>query len=123
MRISDWSSDVCSSDLRQHLKESWIRHSAPFCLLHTYFLAPSSSSRLLRLPPALRAGPPPGSAPSPGPPGGRWHLPSANAALRASAAIWRPPLVRAAPRVEERRVGKTCYSTCKSGGSHDHYKQ
>src|SRR3546814_7186402 len=65
-----------------------MRHSAPFCLLHTYFLAQSSSSRLLRLPPALRAGPPPGSAPSPGPPGGRWHLPSDNAALRATAAIW-----------------------------------
>src|SRR3546814_6553561 len=94
---------------RQYLKESWIRHSAPFCLLHTYFLAHSSSSRLLRLPPALRAGPPPGSAPSPGPPGGRWHLPSDNAALRATAAIWSAPLVGAAP---SKRHSETSPSPC-----------
>src|SRR3546814_8312192 len=76
---------------RQHLKESWIRHSAPFCLLHTYFLAQSSSSRLLRLPPALRAGPPPGSAPSPGPPGGRRseeHTSELQSLMRCSYAVY-----------------------------------
>src|SRR3546814_5638904 len=110
MRISDWSSDVCSSDLRQHLKESWIRHSAPFCLLHTYFLAQSSSSRLLRLPPALWAGPPPGSAPSPGPPGGRWHLPSAHAALRATAADPKSTRLNSSTKCATRLTSSPCKS-------------
>src|SRR3546814_3888077 len=29
MRISDWSSDVCSSDLRQHRRRAQLAHGAP----------------------------------------------------------------------------------------------
>src|SRR3546814_7678552 len=47
MRISDWSSDVCSSDLRDHQGRAWARLRAPpsvraGCLRRSCSLQPSS---------------------------------------------------------------------------------
>src|SRR3546814_17740904 len=74
MRISDWSSDVCSSDLPRHL-----RHAR----------RAGRTDLLLR----------PGQRPA-----GDHHLHPRQHTLGAD-------------RSEERRVGKECVSTCRSGWS------
>src|SRR3546814_16508347 len=96
MRISDWSSDVCSSDLLGRcsvalpcLQVSALMADEDRCVPPNLALAISSRQ----------------SIPAPGPPdlrGGRGHrCPEDGSAARA------------ALRSEERRVGKACVSTCR----------
>src|SRR3546814_7136072 len=85
MRISDWSSDVCSSDLKQCDTQSHARvadndrlRSAPFFVRefpHRYEIHFSREGR---------------------------------------------PAIKGLSRSEERRVGKECVSTCRSGWSPYH---
>src|SRR3546814_17715753 len=97
MRISDWSSDVCSSDL---CAEAWIETPRPLRIpapqtvascaeawIETYLLMRSDDRR--RSPPARRRG--------------SKRLSEARGFLEA--------------RQEERREGKECVSTCRSRGS------
>src|SRR3546814_14581671 len=93
MRISDWSSDVCSSDLAQGL------------------VAPAPAHRP-RQPPARRAEPRADRARQPlrisGGAGGLGRRGGGRARRR--------------PRSEERRVRKECVSTCRSRWSPSQYK-
>src|SRR3546814_14188413 len=99
MRISDWSSDVCSSDLgfsgvgefgQTTLSPLQIRHSAARRTpdLHFYESASPSVGALVA-------------------------DPRVNVLLRPSNCV-------AAERSEERRVGKECVSTCRSRWSPSH---
>src|SRR3546814_12400412 len=97
MRISDWSSDVCSSDLlRLQLARllDWGDAHATF------------DAAVKDLPPELRGERPAGSPHSP------WEL------LEHLRVTQRDIL-----RSEERRVGKECVSTCRSRWSPYHYKK
>src|SRR3546814_13633121 len=96
MRISDWSSDVCSSDL---LGLSRCRHvrRRDQCLHRRHVLRPQAHVREL-----LRSGQP----------GARRHVPRRLALRRKHAA-----------RSEERRVWKECVSTCRSRWSPYHEKK
>src|SRR3546814_14796953 len=96
MRISDWSSDVCSSDLKQRQKSTVAKRRG-------------------------FASPRPGGDQSPEPPSAEkylTYLPSSP--LCASASSGTAPLVvmlghwAAKVRSEERSVGKECVSTCRS---------
>src|SRR3546814_11931145 len=91
MRISDWSSDVCSSDLQQHADD----HQRP-----------ADHKRLdMAAPIALRV--------KPQEPQDRDKAGCTNDQARACKHAQR--------RSEERRVGKECVSTCRSRWSPDHY--
>src|SRR3546814_18200142 len=91
MRISDWSSDVCSSDLRQvgHAKLAAV-------LLQGFHL----DARFL-LDDALAAV------------GGR-HVVVGDGERRLRPAHLAPGRAKPFERSEERRVGKECVSTCRS---------
>src|SRR3546814_7516791 len=93
MRISDWSSDVCSSDL-QYLR--WHRWRAQRSSLHQSGIWVETEDRHPPRPPHWR----------------RWRLRSN-----------RPPhhsSKQGAARSEERRVGKECVSPCRSRLSPSH---
>src|SRR3546814_19298106 len=114
MRISDWSSDVCSSDLK---------------VKHTHVVVYDDRTNLLGSDGRLLLGGLPEVA-------NNWRDPLPNGALKkATSPVWaRPevarlrcsrrscsprlaaiPLIIAIPhRSEERRVGKECVSTCRS---------
>src|SRR3546814_14029119 len=92
MRISDWSSDVCSSDLSDALDPE--------------FLAEVGNGRVALGHSSL-------SEP---------HLGLGEGELAATLASPRAGR-RAGQRSEERRVGKECVSTCRSGWSPYHYKK
>src|SRR3546814_17667317 len=97
MRISDWSSDVCSSDLRAHLRDA-VKEKA-FLLLDDF--ARYLDDRALALVE-------------------RTHQP-----IGAGTLFGQPRLAlrRRAPgefRSEERRVGQECVSTLRSRWSPDH---
>src|SRR3546814_16246825 len=101
MRISDWSSDVCSSDLR-------LCHRAP---------CGPGDARAGHLPHPGHSGPPP-------------HLDvvecrarTRDQSGRATAAEPGECAGHACARSEERRVGKECVSTCRSRWSPDHSKK
>src|SRR3546814_13607377 len=103
MRISDWSSDVCSSDLApgpevlrrelvtEMLADVLVQDGRPVALVGTE----------MEVPPRLRTH-------------ARERLPEQQQALELR------PLLRCAERSEERRVGKECVSTCRSRWSSDH---
>src|SRR3546814_16907079 len=93
MRISDWSSDVCSSDLRA-LVERQVDQPAP-ALRHAFKHRPIGFSDLARL---ERGG---------------------KAAVRA----WISRQQQAAARSEARRVGTECVSTCRSRWTPYHSKK
>src|SRR3546814_15467915 len=93
MRISDWSSDVCSSDL-----DAEVALPAP----HTAPTAGPQESRVQVLLHLINLAQRKGEAPV---------LPEHNDVLER--------LVRS----EERRVGKECVSTCRSRWSPYHYKK
>src|SRR3546814_2710289 len=100
MRISDWSSDVCSSDLKNALVKQALAETDS--LLETdpddpYFL--ELKGQIL-----LESGKP-GEA--------------LEALRRATALSGNQPLI-ASLRSEERRVGKECVSTCRSRWSRWH---
>src|SRR3546814_19591914 len=105
MRISDWSSDVCSSDLNGTVRAAFIKtersdlRRQPFCfrrLRRGHYLLP-------RLPGAC------------GKDGGRQdqrhHLCHGR------------PRQTASCRSEERRVGKECVRPCRTRWSPSHYKK
>src|SRR3546814_12593774 len=95
MRISDWSSDVCSSDLfsrRAGFGLAWVG-------LEVLGIAAFAGSSLLL----------------------GWLLLPALATPRLTLAIIVAAIVKA--RSEERRVGKECVSTCRSRWSPYHYKK
>src|SRR3546814_14561278 len=114
MRISDWSSDVCSSDLPEHVdpetidsaREPEAQHIV-HCLLNGR-IAPVKIRLLLQEGVVIILF---GSlVPFPG-----------RAAEIADPVIGRSAAgSRIAPRSEERRVGKECVSTCRSRWSPDH---
>src|SRR3546814_15139390 len=102
MRISDWSSDVCSSDLLKllcrWLPTSWRESVRP-------------RSRVAKRWPLTANG-----AKCNTPPRHPGLDPGSIAALKS----WSPDQVRGDERSEERRVGKECVSTCRSRWSPDH---
>src|SRR3546814_4936018 len=49
MRISDWSSDVCSSDLRDHVPRRYLLHLSRGSELPTPMIAPTSETNERRL--------------------------------------------------------------------------
>src|SRR3546814_14233172 len=105
MRISDWSSDVCSSDLNYH-------HSEKYLLLHTvssqnfssHLMPACSLLRLLHCDPVLG-----------------YHFHHIQWKYKRS---FVPVLLSSSTiRSEERRVGKECVSTCRSRWSPCHKKK
>src|SRR3546814_12134242 len=99
MRISDWSSDVCSSDLMDFASEAAI--VAEF---HKFV----ASGQLYR-----------GSKPVMWSPVERTALADAEVEYHDHMS----PTVWVKFRSEERRVGKACVSTCRSRWSPNHYKK
>src|SRR3546814_18632750 len=91
MRISDWSSDVCSSDLPEH--------RVPVAFLDLHLVPQRGNEVVARL--------------------GREAAeldgrPVAADSLQADRHLWRLDGLAAVERSEERRVGKECVSTCRS---------
>src|SRR3546814_20786851 len=110
MRISDWSSDVCSSDLAQLRRVGELR-TARFCYDHLagrlgVALAESLLQRRLlrRQDGDFRVGPK-----------GRAFLEDLGLDIAEAQGERR--------RSEERRVGKECVSTCRTRWSPYHYKK
>src|SRR3546814_18908523 len=103
MRISDWSSDVCSSDLRAEALNRFMTGYAALARLPSPRLREVELASLLtrvaqleqRLPVALHAGP-------------------------ALVCQLDPDQLEQALRSAERSVGKACVSTCRSRCSRDH---
>src|SRR3546814_11343613 len=106
MRISDWSSDVCSSDLRigvatQYKAHSLIRHLQ----LGWNFFRTERNEMLDILPASQRVDE------------RQWYLGTADAVTQNIDIIEgykAKYIVILAGRSEERRVGKECVSTCRS---------
>src|SRR3546814_16065924 len=95
MRISDWSSDVCSSDLARQAIEAGVDS-----IEHSSFLQPDTL-RLMKQK-------------------GVYLVPTRLALVwTVGHADGYPPTIRS----EERRVGKECGSTCRSRWSPYHYKK
>src|SRR3546814_12976781 len=99
MRISDWSSDVCSSDLAEQLE----------------LPRPSAAASSIGTQPADGAFP---RQPAVSPRGCR-HA----AKLSGGRPCFTGLLCSSSWRSEERRVGKECVSTCRSRWSPYHYKK
>src|SRR3546814_12718186 len=102
MRISDWSSDVCSSDLELPLNQRQVCAGfsglqKPFRPLHRVGVRKVLEYRIFEPCQCLR---------NPKP----WLVLSVVAAMDEA-------------RSEERRVGKECVSTCRSRWSQYHYKK
>src|SRR3546814_16291060 len=94
MRISDWSSDVCSSDLVEAALE--VARGAP----------PLRRTGALPVPVDLAEA-----------------VDARRAKLRAGLSQAPARIVDCVARSEERRVGKECVSTCRSRWSPYHYKK
>src|SRR3546814_19075113 len=107
MRISDWSSDVCSSDLinRSYDSQAFLEQ------LRTAGHLKLAKSHSRRNAPRLQSSVP---APRPRP------FRRKTSVLLLAANILRLPLIN---RSEERRVGQECVSTCRSRWSPYHYKK
>src|SRR3546814_19959304 len=104
MRISDWSSDVCSSDLRAGEFAAWLGWGRWFVA----YLENGNVEVIVRHSP-FAYGIGCCDRPVCGPIAG---------VLRAV-----PLVALGAERSEARRVGKECVSTCRSRGSPDHTKK
>src|SRR3546814_13239143 len=94
MRISDWSSDVCSSDLTSQAKTAAAPSETRTMLLLAFVFAAAwfvTTAMAVHLPSLLR-----------------------DAGATPAAAVAAASLVGPAQRSEERRVGKECVSTCRS---------
>src|SRR3546814_9963164 len=102
MRISDWSSDVCSSDLgkkAEAISPSALENRTAFCeeIRRRLVESQQHDEKLSLI--VLRTEPQPG-------------FPHGSDA--------RAEFVREIARSEERRVGQECVSTCRSRWSQDH---
>src|SRR3546814_19536733 len=122
MRISDWSSDVCSSDLRRRLTPA----AELFPAQRGADLADRGGTRRRRLGGRRRQkGRPPRAAPIPHPAAA--HLLLADHPRRrfpqGSARYMGLGMEGDGVRSEERRVGKECVSTCSSRLSPYHYNK
>src|SRR3546814_15233684 len=95
MRISDWSSDVCSSDLVEHVLRRCNENRDQLERVER---------RLIETTPLLER-----------------QLPELRDAVDRQRQ--RVTALTVAVRSEERRVGKECVSTCRSRWSPDHYKK
>src|SRR3546814_7129512 len=101
MRISDWSSDVCSSDLsglvdhadrrlsQRNVQSGKVLHGCSFQMLVAVHHRPRSDIPIGAATPSMTVGP-------------------------------QSPHLSPGDRSEERRVGKECVSTCRSRWSPDH---
>src|SRR3546814_11239904 len=101
MRISDWSSDVCSSDLLPNVRDVLLVEGA---MEWSWMLLGFSSLSFLGF--------------GISPPNADWGLMVSDARLYLQLAPWNvlPPMVALGSlRSEERRVGTECVSTCRSG--------
>src|SRR3546814_18302352 len=97
MRISDWSSDVCSSDLQRCNHACTVScHCTLLCGFRTQWFSSGNTSSSDAMPRRCSA---------------------VNAAMPCSVEM------RKSFRSEERRVGKECVSTCRSRWSPSHYKK
>src|SRR3546814_18370338 len=99
MRISDWSSDVCSSDL--FAQSGGVAVTDELSEAAALSGAPELSASATARPPASKF---------------ERRLSEASLAARRSGEI----AARPAARSEERRVGKGCVSTCRSRWSQNH---
>src|SRR3546814_16072997 len=123
MRISDWSSDVCSSDLgaRRRAGTTAVAHHAPGRIGVGQCLARRRAARRLRGAPRARSRAVLGLS----------RRAAATAFRRRPAErgqddhrhVARSGDAREAARSEERRVGKECVSTCRSRGAPNHEKK
>src|SRR3546814_14588615 len=102
MRISDWSSDVCSSDLLAFENAAW---SDPTMITPERTEAEAAK---------LRAGRTPDYG---------CCLRPMTSAIRIRSARDLAPILRMTARSEERRVGKECVSTCRPRWSPYHEKK
>src|SRR3546814_19058820 len=105
MRISDWSSDVCSSDLPLSLDEAYLDVSADKAGLGSATAAAKLIRQRIREETGLTA--------SAGVSYNKFIAKLASAQNK-------PDGLAIIPRSEERRVGKECVSTCRSRWSPDH---
>src|SRR3546814_15061589 len=100
MRISDWSSDVCSSDLGNRVETEAVRTGGGGQLhggFHDLGLAFSGGFAKVQ-----------------------WSVLTFFCAVRSDRRLGGSSLQRAGQRSEERRVGKEGVSTCKTWWSPDH---
>src|SRR3546814_13360578 len=98
MRISDWSSDVCSSDLPHGVQRvKALGHGSSAVVLDLSFNRVLGSKVV--------------------------KFSRDSTALQAEASILKHIHEHLPSRSEERRVGKECVSTCRSGWSPDHEKK
>src|SRR3546814_11558480 len=104
MRISDWSSDVCSSDLRQLTNGQDFRRFGGLDRRSSYYSYPANIYSLDSCP----QGEPYCFVPL----DNRGHLPGTNAPYAT--------VPSGQNRSEERRVGNECVSTCRSRWSPYH---
>src|SRR3546814_14961849 len=98
MRISDWSSDVCSSDLGGQHHDLWLTHTerpTPHAPRREYFLRPIANSS-----------------------GGVKIIHSRIREVTISAGV----ILEGSSRSAERRVGNECVSTCRSRWAPYHTK-
>src|SRR3546814_12633205 len=122
MRISDWSSDVCSSDLPRPGEVGRLSHA----LLPRARRAAGSggdASGTLRARQGDAGLRRQGHRPQPGRrPAGLSHegIEGGDGAMTATPPLTTPPLTT---RSEERRVGRECVRTCRSRWSTDHSKK
>src|SRR3546814_15129006 len=121
MRISDWSSDVCSSDLRE--KAKWL----PIRGDDWFFVANAVSDTVLEprtfpIPVGVQTTERPGSLDVFGKDASVVFSQTfiGGVALIKGATAFKPPEIE---RSEERRVGNECVRTCRSRWSPCHSKQ
>src|SRR3546814_12250558 len=116
MRISDWSSDVCSSDLWEAAKAAGLPIHGDFADFHRAYEWMSLQRNLRILGVFARLSHRDGKHHY------LDHMPRVNAYARQVASrygVFRP-LLRLLDRSEERRVGKECVSKCRSRWSPYH---
>src|SRR3546814_16902968 len=101
MRISDWSSDVCSSDLVQDEQVVFVGMALPVQMRRCFRIAGEDQARPVD---AMAGG----------------FAAQVGAGLRRG---FQQPQHTARARSEERRVGKECVSTCRSRWSPYHSKK
>src|SRR3546814_18872169 len=117
MRISDWSSDVCSSDLFNVPVAVWCWNSAlAFICGNSVVWKPSEKAPLTAL--AVQA-----IVESVVKGFGEEAPKGLASLLHGGRELGEQPVDDARLRSEERRVGKECVSTCRSRWSRDHEKK